>query len=64
MGMTLRHSLNEAIPRLAAAGVDTPRLDAELLLAHVLKRTRTYLAAHPAGALVPEAAAAEFRRVD
>ncbi len=39
--------------RLAAAGVDSPRLDAELLLAHVLGRTRTYLFAHPERRLQP-----------
>lgn len=44
--MTLRTALNEAIARLEAAGVETPRLDAELLLAHALGKDRTYLFAH------------------
>ena len=35
------------MPRLEAAGIDTPRLDAELLLAHVLDTNRTSLFAHP-----------------
>ena len=39
--MTVREALREAERRLAAAGVDTPRADAELLLAHVLGTTRT-----------------------
>lgn len=54
--MTLGEALQQAIPRLEAAGVDTPRLDAELLLAQALDRTRTYLAAHPAQDLSSEEA--------
>jgi release factor glutamine methyltransferase len=44
---------------LEAAGIDSARLDAELLLAHVLGATRTALFAHPER-LVTEAEAAEF----
>jgi release factor glutamine methyltransferase len=36
-----RQALAEAERRLAAAGVDSPRVDAELLLAHVLGQTRS-----------------------
>jgi release factor glutamine methyltransferase len=36
-----REALAEAERRLAAAGVDTPRVDAELLVAHVLGTTRS-----------------------
>jgi release factor glutamine methyltransferase len=39
--LTVREALGEAERRLAAAGVDTPRVDAELLLAHVLETTRS-----------------------
>jgi release factor glutamine methyltransferase len=39
--VTAREALREAEERLAAAGVDTPRVDAELLLAHVLGTTRS-----------------------
>jgi release factor glutamine methyltransferase len=39
LGSALRHG----IERLSAANVDTPRLDAELLLAHALGLTRTQL---------------------
>src|SRR5919205_298196 len=39
--MKARDALREAEQRLAAAGVDTPRVDAELLLAHALGTTRT-----------------------
>jgi release factor glutamine methyltransferase len=49
--MTIRETLAAAIPRLTAAGVETPRLDAELLLAHVLQRGRTHLFAHPEAVL-------------
>jgi release factor glutamine methyltransferase len=38
-----REALAEAEARLAAAGVDTPRVDAELLVAHVLGVSRTQL---------------------
>ena len=41
--MTVRDALREAELRLAAAGVDTPRVDAELLLAHVAGTTRSGL---------------------
>ncbi|HJQ75516.1 MAG TPA: HemK/PrmC family methyltransferase [Gaiellaceae bacterium] len=42
--MTAREALAEAERRLAAAGVDTPRADAEWLVAHVLGTTRSGLA--------------------
>ena len=41
--MTVRDALALAERRLAAAGVDTPRIDAELLVAHVLGVSRTRL---------------------
>ena len=41
--MTVRDALREAERRLGAAGVDTPRVDAELLLAHVVGTTRSGL---------------------
>ena len=39
--MTVREALRVAGRELAAAGVDTPRVDAELLLAHVLGTSRS-----------------------
>jgi release factor glutamine methyltransferase len=39
--------LAEAVPRLRAAGSETARLDAELLLGHVLRIDRTGVVAHP-----------------
>ena len=41
--MTARDAIAEAERRLAAAGVDTPRVDAELLVAHLLGVSRTQL---------------------
>jgi release factor glutamine methyltransferase len=49
--------LRRAIPRLQAAGIDTPRLDAELLLARILGVDRTTLFAYPERQLTPEEAA-------
>jgi len=43
--MTVREALAEAGRRLAAAGVETPRVDAEWLVAHLLGTTRSGLAA-------------------
>jgi release factor glutamine methyltransferase len=43
--MTAREALAEAERRLAAAGVDTPRVDAEWLVAYLLETTRTGLVA-------------------
>ena len=43
--MTAREALAEAEQRLAAAGVETPRVDAEWLVAHRLGTTRSGLAA-------------------
>jgi release factor glutamine methyltransferase len=41
--VTVREAIADAEQRLAAAGVDTPRVDAELLVAHVLGVSRTQL---------------------
>jgi release factor glutamine methyltransferase len=43
--VTAREALAEAERRLAASGVETPRVDAEWLVAHLLGTTRTGLAA-------------------
>jgi len=43
--VNVREALAEAERRLAAAGVETPRVDAEWLVAHVLGTTRSGLAA-------------------
>jgi release factor glutamine methyltransferase len=43
---TLRSVLTEAIGRLSAVACPTPRLDAEVLLAHVLGQERSWLPGH------------------
>jgi release factor glutamine methyltransferase len=43
--MTAREALDEAEQRLVAAGVETPRVDAEWLVAHLIGTTRSGLAA-------------------
>lgn len=45
--MTVAAALAGSLPRLTAAGVDTPRLDAQLLLAWTLKARREDLARDP-----------------
>jgi release factor glutamine methyltransferase len=45
--VTVQHALLAAAETLRSAGVDSPRLDAELLLAHVLGVSRTQLLVHP-----------------
>jgi release factor glutamine methyltransferase len=42
-GVSVREALDSAVVALSAAGVDTPRLDAEVLLAHALGVERTAL---------------------
>jgi release factor glutamine methyltransferase len=44
---TISTILTDAIPRLAEAGVDSPRLDAELMLGHVLRHERAWVWSHP-----------------
>jgi release factor glutamine methyltransferase len=56
---TVREALGSATDALAAAGVDSPRLDAELLLAAATGRDRAGLAADP-GAAVDARAARRF----
>jgi release factor glutamine methyltransferase len=46
--------LLQAAQTLSAAGCDAPRLDAEVLLAHVLEQDRAWLYAHPEYALAPD----------
>lgn len=56
---TVRALLTPAITCLRDAGIDSPRLDAELLLGHVLGRPRGWLWSHPE-AEVPADTAAQF----
>lgn len=38
--------LSEAIKQLKAAGIDSAKLDAELILSHTIRQPRTYLHTH------------------
>ena len=49
-----RQALAQAIATLSNAGVDSPRLDAELLLAHTLEINRAAVLAHPGRRLTPK----------
>jgi release factor glutamine methyltransferase len=53
---SIREALAAATDALAAAGVETPRLDAELLLAEATGRARASLAAEPEAGIEPPAA--------
>lgn len=46
-GVSVREALDSAVIAIAAAGSDTPRLDAELLLAHALGVSRARLVMEP-----------------
>ena len=58
-GASVREALDSAVDALRAAGVDEPRLDAELLLAEATGSSRAALVAEP-GAEVPPAAGRRF----
>ncbi len=53
---TVKSALTNAILALKAAAIETPRLDAEVLLAHLLRQSRAWLYAHPEYALAPQTA--------
>ena len=55
---SVRDALDSAVIALGASGCDTPRLDAELLLAHVLGAGRAELVASPSRELEPDEARA------
>jgi release factor glutamine methyltransferase len=55
---SVRDALDSAVIALTAAGVDSPRLDAEILLADALGVDRALLIAHPGRALEPAEARA------
>ncbi len=61
---TIRELASAAIERLRAAGSDTPRLDAELLLARAVGIDRVGVIAHPDAPVGPEAAARFTADVD
>ncbi len=51
--MTIGAWLSDATKQLVKVGVDSARLDAEILLAHTLKKTRTSLHARPSDQIDP-----------
>jgi release factor glutamine methyltransferase len=53
----LRQALNAAVERLTAAGVGSPRMNAELLIMFTLDCDRAYLYAHPERTLTAEESA-------
>jgi release factor glutamine methyltransferase len=59
---TVGQLLRDAAARLTQSGSDTPRLDAEVLLGHVMRVDRATLLAGPEAGVGPEAAA-EFERL-
>ena len=61
--VSARDALAAAAERLASAGCDTPRLDAELLLADALGRDRGALLVHADDPLPADAAAAFAQRI-
>ncbi|HEV2076135.1 MAG TPA: hypothetical protein VGR10_07830, partial [Thermoleophilaceae bacterium] len=61
--MTARAAIEAATDALAAAGCDTPRLDAELLLADALGVDRTALAVEPERPVPPRAARLAMERI-
>jgi len=60
LSATIGSALRWAVPLLAARGADSPRLDAEVLLAHVVAATRAHLLAHRSDPL-PTVAARRYR---
>lgn len=54
-GAPVREALDAAVEALAAAGVEDPRLDAELLLGEAMGRERAALVADPAAEVPPSA---------
>jgi release factor glutamine methyltransferase len=61
-GVSVAHALDSAIVALRAAGIESDRLDAELLLAHALGVDRAALAMHPEREL-DQSASREFREL-
>ena len=59
-GTPLRDALDGAVTAIAAAGCETPRLDAELLLAHVLGVGRAQLLLDPEAPVEGPAAGSAF----
>lgn len=62
--MTIQEWLKEAVAILTAADIPSARLDAELILAHTLRKPRTYLHAHSDDPLEPRQLEIADARID
>jgi release factor glutamine methyltransferase len=62
--VTLRQALTRARQMLAAAGVENPVLESEVLLKHLLKTDRVYLYLEPATSLAEDIETAFFQGID
>src|SRR3954452_90959 len=54
--MTIRDALDSSLIALTAAGGDSPRRDAEMLLAHAMQADRVVIVADPDREIEPQAA--------
>jgi release factor glutamine methyltransferase len=61
--LTVREALDAAVPAIEAAGCDTPRLDAEVLIADALGMDRAVLHSDPLRALAGAEARAISARI-
>jgi release factor glutamine methyltransferase len=61
---TTRELLDQGVSRLRAAALETPRLDAEVLLAHAIGVDRTAIVAHPEAPVGEDAAASYGSMID
>lgn len=62
--MTIGAWLSDATRELVEAGIDSARLDAEIILAHTLKKRRTYVHAHPSDDIEPRLEEVANARLD
>jgi len=62
--MTIGAWLSDATNELVEAGIDSARLDAEIILAHSLKKRRTYVHAHISGEIEPRLEEVANARLD
>ena len=62
--MTIGAWLSDATKDLVEAGIDSARLDAEIILAHTLKKRRTYVHAHASDRIEPRLEEVANARLD
>lgn len=62
--MTIGAWLSDATKELVEAGIDSARLDAEIILAHTMKERRTYVHAHPSEDIEPRLEEIATARLD